>query len=601
MPGEIHKIAAFGGMAPAVDPTLLPEQSAELAVNAWLDLGTLIGFPEPKLVYTSNLDLVGYVYRIPTNYNAPDDMIDSFYMCFSNPDTSVIRGNVFGDTHDRYYWASTDGPPQYLTKDLILAEHAPYLLGVTVPVGAPAVTASGGTAPSPTVTRAYTYTWVTEFGEESAPAPPTVVTDKVDATWHLVIPSPAPPDVAGPDRVIEKTRIYRTITGASGIATFFLVDEIPVATTTYDDTKLDQEISGNQLLESMTWTPPPDDLQGLVVGPNGIVAGWRANEVWFSEPYRPHAWPVQNVVTTEYQVVGMGVINQTFVVLTLGYPVTITGTDPQNMGIARLPVFEPCTSRGSIVSAPEGVYYSSGNGLMLVQLGAVTNITRSVVTKERWQSYTRDARFRAGRLGSAYVGFGTIQIGVFQANAFQTDAFQQSDHTGARNGIYFDPTNQRISLVLLTSEQDVNNVLNDPWTTELLFLKENKVYWEDLADESQERQIASWTSKEFQTMRARSYGAVKIYFKDPGTHWLPSRPVRDTSQDQVLEKFDSKFGIVRFYGDGRSLNVYEIRKSGELMRLNSASKYDFLTFEIDTRVEIKSVVLATTAKDLVNA
>ena len=596
MPGELHKISAFGGMAPAADPTLLPEQNAEYALNAWLDEGTLLGFPEPKVVYTSELPLLGYVYRIPNTYEVTDDFVESFYLSFANPDTSVIRGQVFGDIDDRYYWASSSGPPMYRNKVDLVDGHPPLLLGLNPPTIAPGVTSSGGAGPA--VSRAYVYTWVSRFEEESAPSPATVINGHEGDTWNITLTLPPPDDLEGPDRDIHRVRIYRTITSASGIATFFLVADQDVDDVTYSDTLEDEEIVGSQQLQSETWTPPPADLQGLVVGPSGIVAGWRENEVWFSENYRPHAWPVQAVVVTEYPVVGMGVINQTFVVLTKGYPVTITGTDPLNMAIARLPVFEPCTSRGSIVSAPEGVYYASGNGLMLVQLGAVSNITKAVITKERWQTYTGTSRFRAGRLGSAYVGFGTTLIGVFQSDTFQSDAFQQEDHRGAQSGIYFDPTNQRISLVLLSSDIDVNNVLNDPWTTELFILKGGQVHWLDLSDALQPSQPAQWISKEFQTFRARSYGAFKVYFSVPLTT-PPQNPERDTDQNQEL--VDGKYAVIRWYGDGRNLGTYELRKSGELLRLNSASKYDFIQFGIETNVEIKNVQFATTAKELAGA
>ena len=41
-----------------------------------------------------------------------------------------------------------------------------------------------------------------------------------------------------------------------------------------------------------------------------MIAGWKDNEVWFCEPYRPHAWPVKYVVNVDYPIVGLGTIDQ---------------------------------------------------------------------------------------------------------------------------------------------------------------------------------------------------------------------------------------------------------------------------------------------------
>jgi hypothetical protein len=591
------KVEMFGGMAPAVNDRYLPVNNASYAVNSWLDLGTLTGFYQLQEIATMPIPQVGKVYRIPLDYDASYITADSVYMYFENPDTDIIRGAVFGDTYDRYYWASSSTPPKYATHDMIIAGLGAgnaWLLGIPTPSHAPTLVVTGGTGTT-TFSRAYVVTYVSEYGEEGAPSPPVNGTGLLGATWTLSnLPVPDPDDM-GVNRNILTKRIYRTITGSTGVATFFMVVELPATDTDFIDNIADEDITGNKQLESTLWTPPPADLEGFCMGPNGIIGSWRDNELWFSEPYRPHAWPATYVLTVEYPVVGMASIGNMFFVMTRGYPVVVSGSVPSQLQPVRVTMFEPCTSRGGIVTFPEGVYYPSGNGLILLSPGGSANATKTFITKERWQTYVQGARFRAGRLGSVYYGYGTVQFGVFQQDAFDNDAFAMEDYSGAMNGIYIDATNQRISLILLRSDTPINNVQNDAWSSELVVLKGNKVYWQNLSDVNQPITPAQWTSKEFQMPYKQSLGAAMIFFDIPFSTPLQN-PVRDTDQNQILKS--DQYGIVRWYGDNRLLAVHEIRKDAELLRLPSETKYDVFRFEVETRVDISAVHVASAPKEL---
>ena len=94
------------------------------------------------------------------------------------------------------------------------------------------------------VTRSYVYTWVSFYGEESAPSTPVVDTGINDGSWNLSGLESVPDADLGLNatdpiharRYLTHTRIYRTITSSSGVATFFLVVELPINTLTYNDT-----------------------------------------------------------------------------------------------------------------------------------------------------------------------------------------------------------------------------------------------------------------------------------------------------------------------------------------------------------------------------
>src|SRR5262249_47765814 len=178
------------------------------------------------------------------------------------------------------------------------------------PETAPTVTPSGGSS-SINETISYVYTWVTVNGEEGPPSPATTTNDKSDALYTIGLTAPLPADTA--NRNLTKTRIYRSVVSAQGVPTFYFVDEIPITTLTYADDHAvltDALVINNEQLPSTTWAGPPADLQGLIGLANGMLAGWRFNEVWFCEPYNPHAWPPAYVIAVEGNIVGLGVFNQ---------------------------------------------------------------------------------------------------------------------------------------------------------------------------------------------------------------------------------------------------------------------------------------------------
>lgn len=576
-------VKAFGGMVPIVDDRLLPDTAATYSENCYLYSGVLQGFPEVKRLHDFDDPATSAVFRLPESYDNAGYLYGGFWMEFQNPDTNVIRAPVFGDTYDRFYWASTSDAPLYNTRARIENGDAPWLLGVPLPSSV-SVSPSGGVGAA--TVRTYGVTHVSAYGEEG----PMKVTDatagKVDDTWALTFSAVSGTDDGGvgDDRNIIYTNIYRTVVGSSGVATYFFVAQVAGSATTYNDTDSDDIVSANAQLESQYWSGPPSDLEGWVVMSNGIVAGWRENEVWFSEPYRPHAWPASYAQTVEYPILGLGVVNQTLVVCTAGYPVTMTGNHPAYMNSSKLNAFEPCVSRGSIVSAPEGVYYASPNGLVLVNVGSADNITRNLVSRDRWQQLTRNTQLRAARLGTAYYAFGSVVAGAFEDTAFDvsdaTGSFTDEDISGALLGIFIDVQNQRVGFNLLSSEDSMLNVMNDPWSGELFLLRNGGVDWIDQTDPASILEPFVWRSKIFQNPAKKNIGAMRVYFE---------------AQDGVAE---DDYGDIIFYANGEQVFTRALARSGELMRLPSGFKYDYWQFEIAAQLKVFSVEIGSTPKDL---
>jgi hypothetical protein len=586
-------VAKFGGMLPAIDDRKLPDSAATFSQNVFLYSGALQGLRTPRVLRDDLPVGTTYSYRIPLNMQLSHQIFgDSVWLDFANAQTNVIKAPVFGDTFDRYYWASSTGEPRYNTLARIIADSPSWLLGVPGPEFAPDLVVVGGSGT--TVSRAYVYTYVTAYGEESAPSPPAEDTGFVNGSWNLDWDSPPAGDM-GVNRNITKVRLYRTITSSAGVATYFRVGEFTLPDLDFDDTLDDVFVSGEPQLESFGWTPPPADIQGFTMMPNGIVAGWRDNELWFSEPYRPHAWPAAYVLVVDYPIVGLGIANQTLVVCTAGNPMTASGVNPAYITTAKLTSFEPCTSRESIISAPEGVYYASSSGLVLVQPGSANNITRDIVNIDRWFELTPD-KFKAGRYGVAYYAFGALTGGVFDEEAFETEnTFVEVDFTGAQQGLLIDPRDANVAFNKLYSEEPTVGLMNDHWSGELMMIRNDTLYWIDSREIEPEYDVYTWRSKVFHANKKINFSAVKVYFTVPST--TPEQnPTRNNDLDQELQA--GQYGLMRVYADGAHVATRELRESGELMRLPSEFKAEYWQIEFEARVSITEFMMGTTVKEL---
>ncbi len=597
------RISPFGGMVPAVDDDLLAPNNAVLAQDTWTYSGSLVGLPSRKVLRTLTNSNASKVYRLPNNYTDSLHLVDATWMEFASADTDVVRTQVVGDTFDRYYWASPLDVPRYMTQVQIKAA-APalagaYILGVPAP-GAISGTVTGGSSAT-LKSVAYVQTFVSAYGEEGQPSAPFIYSaQKIDATYTITLHAADPLDL-GTNRNLTKSRVYRTITATNGTTTYFFVGEIAIATATFVDncaTNTDAVIALNAQLQSTNWQGPPSDLQGWVSLGNGIVAAFRQNEIWFCEPFRMHAWPAIYVLVVEYPIVGLGVQNQALVVATDGFVYVCTGINPASMSLQKVGALIPCTSRGSIVSTVDGVYFSTPGGLALISAGSVVIATQELIRKDKWNALVQINTLRAAQLGRAYYAFGQAILGVFDTGGFQVDSFQQQDFGGARAGMLIDPTNKTVAFNQLTSADPITNIMTDVWSGEVFVIQNGQVQWIDISDTQQVKAPYVWRSKRFQAGDKKNYKAAKIYFRVP-PNTVALNPVANTSQTQFTGSLASdQWGLFRVYADDRLVMVRELRLSGEQFRLPSGFRADFWQFEIEARVEIENLQIATSATEL---
>lgn len=265
--------------------------------------------------------------------------------------------------------------------------------------------------------RAYVWTYVSEFDEEGPPSPASNVIDvEKDGQARIQIGDTAYSLANGGTRDnVNRIRIYRTVAGETATL-YVLVGTLPFSGGASDDsdvrwaegdgspptpgsgppttsnpalawsaTVVDPvpSVDLGEPLPSEGWFPPPTDLWGILQLPNGVMAGWKGSTVYFSEPYLPHAWDPDNTLTLTEDVVGAQSFGATMVVGTIGRPYIIQGMDPASMRAQKLPDHAPLLNPRAIADAGVGVIYAADNGLVLVGPGGARILTRKW-SKETW-------------------------------------------------------------------------------------------------------------------------------------------------------------------------------------------------------------------------
>lgn len=235
------------------------------------------------------------------------------------------------------------------------------------------------------VATSYVFTYVNEFGEESAPSDPSETILQLDEASVLVITPAGLPTGISLDYGITHKRIYRAVTGSLG-SVYRFVAEIDIDDTEYLDQLSDDEL-GEELL-STDWDLPPDDLRYILALPNGIMVGASKNQLCFSVQNRPHAWPVGYRLPADTYITGLGNVDTSVVVGTKSFVYTASGNAPDSYSMSKPGAPHACVSARSIAYLLRiGVVFAGPDGLMAVNGPTdVINLTDSVFTREQWQA-----------------------------------------------------------------------------------------------------------------------------------------------------------------------------------------------------------------------
>jgi hypothetical protein len=553
----VVRLDTFSGTLPLRSARALPDANAAQAVNIRPEAGGLQGVRGPSLIKTLQ-GSTRSVYRILTG-SVPDLVGGSFWMEFSDQDTDVHRTPVVNDQYERYYWCSPSTGPRYNTKTRITSGSTNYVLGFDAPVAPPTLVLTGGGAdPTDIVTREYVFTYVSIYGEESAPSPAAEASGYTDSFWYVYgIPIAPTGTLQVP---ITTVRIYRTVTGLTGVTSFYKVADVaPGATFFYDylgDETLITEI------ESTTWAKPVSGLQGLVALPGGFFASWTGNTIYFSEPYHPHAWPAEYALTVEHPIVGLGVYGSTLVVCTSGFPYRVNGIRPDTMSLVKLGQPMPCLNRRSIVSTPQGVYFASEDGIAFVGSAGMGIVTHEVIGRDVWQTQFNATATWAIALGQSYV-------------------FRQTVPNTSTDIVYaMAPESPGLGLTQITVPGSSLNVpLMDHWSGRALLIADGSLY-EWINPRSTSVLTYRWRSREFQLPKPGNLGAAEMSFARPN---------------------NNETVTLRIWADGTKVFDQSISVTDKPIRLPSGFMATVWQFEVESSAQLYYLAVGKTVADLRNA
>ena len=505
----------FTGIFPRMGATALPDNAAQVARNTKLFSGELRAWRKPVPVQRVQKSGVHSIFKM-------ESASGTSLWCEWTEDTDVCYGPVADEEEFRIYY-SEGGVCKKTNWELCSEGTGPaprnwLYMGVPHPKGKPTLKANRipndkeeweekypdkpyeEFSADNTDNRVYVYTYVSSFGsvkEESAPSDPAeVVCDTVGGSVEISGFVDPPTDHLN----ITAIRIYRAVTGASNVI-YMLVDELSLRDNkmpetglslngirwtnyTYTDTRTVAQLGKE--LDSTMYSEPPEGLRGLVSMPNGFLAGFVSNQIWFSEPYLPHAWPSTYMLTTDSPIVGLGVYGNTLVVATTRQPYTISGTHPASMAQEKQPMIQPCVSKRSIAYDQYGVLYASAYGLVAIAGGQMDVFTTPIITQDEWQTYN-PTTFVAAMYNNQYM------VGFRRADGNSMLVFSRNDQPALIN-YDFVPLAMHVERgtgrLFCLNEQD------------------NTIYQMDA--DALNREAYEWRSKRFVNPYLTSFAAMKL-------------------------------------------------------------------------------------------
>ncbi len=339
----------------------------------------------------------------------------------------AVRGFDASDTTERTYFAGKDIQPQVTDNTMALIQ-PPYPsatrpMSIPPPASAPLIeSATPGNDSALMETYFYVYTYVNDWGWESAPSP---VSNELDQYTNGTIKVSGFTNPPAGNYHINRIRLYRT-QASSGGADFFYVTELPWPTIDF----IDDKTSIGEVLPTSDWNPTPDNLDCLTALWNGMLAGISGGGVRFCEPYIPYAWPVNfEIIPPDATPVALGVFSQTLLVLTTGKPLLVAGSTPDAMDQRVLDIPQACVAKQSVVSLGSGVAWASDDGLCYYGVDGAKILTAGIMNREDWQKLNPPSV-----IGSMFEGlyFGSyLPVGATQREGFFINPQDNS------TGIYF--------------------------------------------------------------------------------------------------------------------------------------------------------------------
>lgn len=557
------RIAPFYGEIPRLTPRLLPAGFAQVASDVKLENGALVPINGSRLAETlagtrasfvkHKSEWIGLTYA--ANFAQGPIASDRLYIMgqgaarplmyvdgpggtflplrIKRPDTRLEAKVITGDKSkkpekDRVIELVTQGD-----RDNIVTEGGDNIVVSTTKL----IEDNTDIDPDTQVSIIYTYTYVSEYGEESEPAKASKPV--VWSTDHIVRLKNF--DRRENDERVAKIRVYRSQTSASGQTDFFFVKEISPDTKSWDDNPSKFEIA--EAIASTDYNEPPDNLEGLIALPNGMMAAFVGKQLYFCEPYLPHAWPQKYILTTDVNIVALAAIGSSVIVLTQGTSYIATGSSPETMVMDKIEDSFPCAAALGVVDLGTGIVFPSADGLVLLTSAGSQLISRKLMTQDQWQALN-PSTFIAGHFNGRYLA------------SYEVDS--------VRKTIIFDLTGEQ-PFISRTSDAIEATFHEKPTGRLFILLDGNKVY--EFDDPQEDPRDMNWWSKRHVLSGYANYGCILIEGDDYGTSAATSGaltgPTVKVYADGTLVHTETTMNVPMRLPGGFLASAWEVRVQGD--------------------------------------
>lgn len=427
------KVSAFKGRYPGVERRLLPENAATIARDLKLGFGDI----KPLHGYTS-LGVALEDRGMPKSlFKYQDTWLHfgvpaSFVTAPSGQDQwerVVFSLDEQDDADPAAVYVSGDVPPDAATNEATTGT-GPFpdswkALGVPIPAAAPVViTFTAGGDVEDQRLMYYCHTLVNDRGEEGAPSVPSEGVTINEKTYFVQLDcevdevTQSSNDVDDTDyRTITHVRLYRLF-ALDSTQTWMFVKEVPAAEANVIEDSIATSALDGDTLVTFGWNPPPLGLKGLRVLPNGAVVGFKKDELIFSEPWYPYAYPVRYRYKVDKDIVGIGIFGSSIAVLTTAQPYIAMGVHPGEMTLTKMEADQSCVSMRSIVDFGDRVVWASPDGLFAVGTNGVEAITATFMDKRVWRADFDTTTIHAYAYEGVYIAFYGNGTGGFMINPY---------------------------------------------------------------------------------------------------------------------------------------------------------------------------------------
>lgn len=326
-------------------------------------------------------DASNIIYK-GTTYATPQALYDAIYTAGNTTTTESSEGVTIRFRVKVYN--STTSVVYYDGLCLHVATGTPLLYTITVPAFSTLLTSSGSAAPT-LQTVSYVAVAINIWGEESAPSDPLVVEFRPGLTGVALEIAHTPNAAEVP---LSGMLFYRTYPSSNGSTSYFLVNSTPVAGVggvySLSDSSTEPLTATTLAANQAEWDAPPSGLDGLSYAGNGVFCGAVGKDLYFSEPYKPHAWPYRMVFP--HEIVGVLGVEGGVLVTTTLHPYLVYGAHPEQMSQVRMTAEQSGWSNTALTHVEGSAIYAGNDGLVRVSGGqASIKESQELFRREDWR------------------------------------------------------------------------------------------------------------------------------------------------------------------------------------------------------------------------